>query len=114
KFQHHRRKRAGGKAAEGRHGETGNRAEVGIRVCAGLKINLDEAHAGERTRFDVINAAGKGEETFKGVGDVCFDLLRRHAEIKGSHHDNGNVDGRKKVDGHAHESDGADDGDDQA
>jgi hypothetical protein len=62
----------------------------------------------------VINAAGKCEEAFKGIGDVCFDLLRRHAGIKGSNHYNGNVDGRKKVDGHAHESHGADDGDDEA
>jgi len=99
KFQHHGRERAGGKAAEIRHGQIRNGAEVGIRVCAGLKINFDEAHSGQRTRFDVIHAAGQGEKSLEWISDVRFDLLRRHTGIKGGHHDNGNIDGGKRSTG---------------
>jgi len=114
KLQHHRRQRAGRKTAEIRHCEIGNRAEVGVGVCTWLKIDFDEAYAGKRTGFDVIHATGQGEKLFERVGDVRFNLLRRHAGIKcGDDHD-GNVDRRKKINRHTNEGHGADNGHDQA
>ncbi len=58
----------------------------------------------------MIHAAGQGEKPFEGIGNVRFDLLRRHAGIKRSYDDDGNVDGRKKVNRHTHEGHGANDG----
>ncbi len=98
------RERAFGQAPQVGHGKIGNLGDVCIGVGARLKINLDQAHAGHRTRFHVIDAAAKGEESFEGIGDVRFDLLRGHPTVKGGDEDNGNIDGRKHVDGHLREA----------
>ncbi len=93
-----------GKAAQVSHGEIGNVGDVGVGVGARLKINLDQAHAGHRAGFHVIDAAAKGEESLEGIGDVRFDLLRGHPVVKGGDEDDGNIDGRKHVDGHLREA----------
>jgi hypothetical protein len=79
KLQNHRRQGAGRQLAQIRHREVGDAGHGGIGIEAGLKINLDQAHARQRTRFNVIHAAGQREEALKASGDVRFDLLRRHA-----------------------------------
>ena len=46
-----------GKSSQVRHRQVGNLRYVRIGVGARLKINLDQAHAGHRPRFHVIDAA---------------------------------------------------------
>ena len=48
----------------------------------------------------MIDSGGQGKEPLEGVGDVRFDLLRRHAVIEGRHQHHGNIDGRKHVHRH--------------
>ena len=113
KLQYNRRQRSRRKAAKIGHREIRNGAEVGVGVRSWLKIDLDQAYAGKRARFDVVDAACQREQSFEWVGDVGFDLLRRHAGIKrGDDHDR-NVDRRKQIHGHAHKRHGAHDGDAQ-
>jgi hypothetical protein len=78
KFQDNWRQCARRKAPQVRHGQVGYRAEVCVGVRSRLKINLDQAHARERSRFDVIDAAGQREPALKRIGDIRFNLLRRH------------------------------------
>src|SRR5215469_4482310 len=42
-FENHRRERTRRQAAEVGHGQIGNRAQVGVGVGAGLKVDFDEA-----------------------------------------------------------------------
>ena len=113
-FQNDRWERARGQAAQVGHGEIGDGAEVRVGVCAGLKVDFDEADPGQGTRLDVIHAAREREKALKGIGDIGFDLLRGHAGIEGGDHNDRDIDRRKQVDGHANERDRADDGDHQA
>ena len=100
---HDRRKRALRKPPQVRHREIGNLRYIGVGVRARLKIDLDQADAGHRARFHVIDSAAQGEETLERVRDIGFDLLRRHAAVKGGHFDHGNIDRRKHVHRHLHE-----------
>ena len=86
------------------HGEIGNLRHIRVGVGSGLKVNLDQTHAGHRTRFHVIHAAGQREKSFERVGNVRFDLLRRHAAVKRGHQHDGNIDGGKHVHGHARQA----------
>ncbi len=72
----------------------------GVGIGAGLEVNLDEADAGQRARLAVIDVGGQGEEALEGVGDVGFNLLRRHAAIESGHHHHRHVDLGEKIDGH--------------
>ena len=65
-----------GQAPQIGHGQIRNLGDVGVGIGAGLEINLDQAHAGHRARFHVVDAAGQREEALERVGDVRFDLLR--------------------------------------
>ena len=65
-------------------------AAFGIR--ARLKVDLDQADAGQRARLNVVDTAAEGEEPFVAVGDVRFNLLRRHARVKGCNDDDRDVD----------------------
>jgi hypothetical protein len=40
-----------------------------------LEVNLDQAHARERSRFAVVDICAKRKETLKGIRNVRFDLL---------------------------------------
>ena len=51
-----------------------------------MKVHLDQADPGHRPRFDVIDAAAQREKTLKGIRDVGFNLLWRHAGIKRRHY----------------------------
>jgi hypothetical protein len=82
------------------HGKVRNLGHIGISIGAGLKIDLDEAYAGQRTRFHVIHSTGEGEETLEGIGDVRFDLLRRHPVIESGHQHDGNINGGKHIHRH--------------
>ena len=61
-FEHHRRESAGRQALQVRQGEVGKLGHVGVGVGAGLKVHLDDADAGQRTRLHVIDAARQREE----------------------------------------------------
>ena len=94
-LQNHRRQRAGRQLAQIRHREIRNAGHGGISVEARLEINFDQTHARQRTRFDVIHAAGQGEKTLEATRDVSLNLLRRHAvEKRGDDHD-GNFNRRE-------------------
>ncbi len=108
-FKNHGRQRTRRQSSQIGHGEIGNRTEVGVGVSPGLEIDLDQADARQRSRFDVIDSAAQREETFERIGDVGFNLLRRHSGVERRHHHHGNVDGGKEVDGHAHQRHCADD-----
>ncbi len=101
-LQHHGRQGSWRKPAQVCHGEIGNVAECGVGIGAGLKINFDETDAGEGARFDVVDVAAKSEESLEGVGNVGFNLLRRHASVEGSNYDDRDVDLREQVHRHAH------------
>ena len=75
----------------------------------GLKINLDEADAGHRARFHVVNAAAQCEKALEGVGNVGFDLFGRHAVVESSDEHDGNVDRRKHIHGHLRQAGNAED-----
>jgi len=62
----------------------------------------------------VIDAGGKREEPFEGIGDVGFDILRRHTRVKRRHHNFGQIDGREKIDGHVRQTGSPDDHEGQA
>ena len=70
-------------------------------IGARLEINLDQAYAGQRTRFAVVHVGGQRKEALKGIGDVRFNLLRRHAAVKRGHHHHRHVDFGEKVHRHA-------------
>ena len=74
----------------------------------GFEVNLDQAHAGQRARLGVIHIRSQGEEALEGVGDVRFNLLRRHTVVKRSDHDHWHVDAGEKVDRHAEQVEHAD------
>ncbi len=56
-LQHHGRQRPLGQAPQVRHGKVGDLADGSVRVGTGLKVNLDETHAREGARFNVIDVA---------------------------------------------------------
>jgi len=57
----------------------GRGAEVfGVR----LEVDADNADAIEEWGFDMVDAAGEGEETLDVIGDVALDLLGSRPEEK--------------------------------
>ena len=113
-LQHHRRQGPGRQAPQLRHRQIGDGGDRRIRIGARLKVNLDHADAGERSRFDMLDAAAQREEALEAAGDVGLDLLRRHAGVEGGHHDHGNVHGREHIHRHPHQAADAHHRDDQA
>ena len=49
----------------------------------------------------MIDIGGQREEPLEGVGDVGFNLLRRHAVVERGHHDDGHVDAGEQIHRHA-------------
>ncbi len=49
----------------------------------------------------MIDAAGQREEALQVIGDVAFDLLRRHTRIKRRHNHYRHVHRREHIDRHA-------------
>ena len=45
------------------------------QIDSGMEKHLDDADAGQRARFDVLDVAPKSEEALKAGGDVRFDIL---------------------------------------
>ena len=83
-FRHDGRKRAGRQIANIRHRKIRDRGSRGIRIASRLEVNLDDADAGQRPRFDMLDAARKREESLQVVGDVAFNLLRRPCRCRTS------------------------------
>ena len=71
-----------------------------VGVGSGAEVDLDEADAGKRAGLHVVDAAGERELALEVIGDVGFDLLRRHAGVEGRDGDDRQVDGREHVDRH--------------
>ena len=101
-------------AAQIGHGQVGDVAQRRIRIGARLEVDLDQADAGQRARFAVVDIRAQGKESLKGVGDVGFDLLRRHAVVESRHHHHRHIDLGKQIDRHAGNVDHADQHDHQA
>ena len=59
---HDRRQRARRQAPQVGHREVGDLVDVGVGVGARLEEHLDDAHAGQRPRLHVIDAAAEREE----------------------------------------------------
>jgi hypothetical protein len=53
----------------------------------------------------VIDIRAKSEEALKGVCDVCFDLLGRHAIVKRRNDDDRHVNLGEEIDRHTHSID---------
>jgi GTP cyclohydrolase III len=79
-LEHHRRKGPRRQILHVGDGQIRDGGGVDIRVGVGLKVDANDAHAVERSRLDMIDAAGEREEALQVIGDVAFDLLRRHPE----------------------------------
>ena len=112
--QHHGRQRAGRQTAQVGHGQVGDVAQRRIGIGARLEVDLDEADAGQRARFAVVHVGGQREEALEGVGDVGFNLLRRHAVVESGHDHHGHIDRREKVHRHARHGHRSDEQHDQA
>src|SRR6202050_3724038 len=99
-LQHHRRQGSRRKPSQIRHGQIRDIADRGVRVRTRLKVDLDQAHPGQRSRLDMIDSASQRKEALVAICDIRFDLLRRHARVKGRDHDNRDINLRKQIDGH--------------
>ena len=104
----------GGRSFMSETAKIGDGCRVDIGVGVGLKINANDADAVERSRFDVVDAAGEGEEALQVIGDVAFDLLRRHSRVERRHDDHRNVHRREHVHRHSRDAAHAQNQDDQA
>ena len=85
------------------HREVAQRRCRGAQVNAGMKEHLDDADAGQRARFDVLDVAAKGEEPLEAGRDVRLHIHRRHARIKSGDDYDRDVETGKNVDRHAAE-----------
>src|SRR5580658_1072049 len=95
-------------------GEVGDVAKRSVGVSAWFEINFDQADAGERARLGVIDVCAQSEEALECVRNIRFDLLRRHAVVKGGNDDYRYVDLGKEIDRHAEHVEDADQHDHQA
>ena len=62
----------------------------------------------------MVDVGAKGEEALKGVGDVGFDLLRRHAVVESGHHHDRHIDLGKQIHRHLNDVHRADERNHQA
>ncbi len=113
-FEHHGRQCPRRQAAHLRRRQSAHHGHCRIRVHTRMKIDFDDADAGERARLDVFDAAAQRQEPLQAIGDAVLHLLRRHSRIKGRDHHYRYVDPRKHVDSHPGDADSAQNGDDQA
>jgi hypothetical protein len=58
-----------------RHRKIRNVTQGGVGIGTWLEVDLDQAHASERTRFAVVNIRRQPKEAFKRVGDIGLNLL---------------------------------------
>ena len=100
-FQHQRRQRAGRQALEVGQREIGQLRHIRVGGCAGLEICLDDADAQQRAGLHVIQAACLREPALQGIGDIGFNVHRRHAGVESRHHNHREIDRRKKIHRHA-------------
>ncbi len=105
--KHHRRQSAGRQSAQVGHRQVGNVAQRRVGIGAGLEVDLDEAHAGQRARFAVVDVGRESEEPLEGVGNVGFNLLRWHAVVKRRYNHHRHIDLWKEIDRHSNHGDSA-------
>jgi len=65
--QHDGRQRARRQAAQVGHGQVGDVTERRVGIGAGLEVDFDEAHAGQRARLAVVDVCAQREEALEGV-----------------------------------------------
>ena len=76
----------------------------GLDVGGRLEEDLDDRHAGQRLRLDVLDVADRGGQAALGLaGDALAHLLRRQAAVVPDDADHRNVDFRKDVGRHPHQ-----------
>src|SRR5439155_1885274 len=79
-----------------------------------LKVYPDDAYAVERLTLDVLDVIDRGrQDAFVNKYNPRFDLVRGHAEELPHHADDGDVDRREDVRGHAVDGDHAEHSDQQ-
>src|SRR6185437_4741805 len=86
----------------------------GVSAGPRLEIDLDQRHTRKRARFNMLDAAAQREESLERIGNVGFDLLRRHSVVEGRDHDDRDIDLGKKVDRHARQRHSSNDRNHQA
>jgi hypothetical protein len=52
----------------------------------------------------MIDTTAEREESLERISDIGFNLLGGHSIVKSGYQDHGNVDGRKHIHGHLHQS----------
>ena len=79
-----------------------------------LKVDTDNADAVERLTLDVLDVVDRrGQDPFVNKYNPRFNLIRGHAEELPHHTDDGDVDRREDVRGHAVDGDHAEHSDQQ-
>src|SRR5258708_33867151 len=79
-----------------------------------MEVHPDDAHAGQGSGFDVVDAAAHREEALKTARDIGFDLLRRHSVVKRRNHYHRDVHRWEHVHRHPDEAGDTDNSDNQA
>src|SRR5262249_11879930 len=114
---------AGGAVADDVRGRDAGRHELQERLAGGrhlrlglgdlgpgLEVDADDADAVERLAFDVLDVVNRGgQHPLVKVDDARLDVVGRHAAVLPDHADDGDVDVREDVRGHAVDADRAQD-----
>ena len=99
-FQDYRRQRSRRQPLQVGQRQVGDLSYIGVRAGAGLKGDLDDADAEQGSGFEVVHSAGQSEKALQRIGDIGFDILRRHAREERGDHYLWNVDGREQIHRH--------------
>ena len=73
-LEHQRRQRSRRQVAQVGHRQVGERGRRRVDVGARVEEDLDDAHAGQRARLDVLDVAAQREEALEAGRDVALDL----------------------------------------
>ena len=65
--EHNGRQRSRWQSAQVGHGQIRDVADGGVSICARLKVDLDEADAGHRAGFDVVDVAAERKEALIAI-----------------------------------------------
>src|SRR5262249_6822013 len=80
----------------------------------GLEVDADDADAVERLTLDVLDVVDRRrQDALVDEDDPCLDLVGGHAAVLPDHADDGDVNLREDVGGHAVDTDRAEDGNQQ-
>jgi hypothetical protein len=95
-------------------GNCGRLRQGSLNVGAGLKKNLNDGHARQGLRFDMLHIVNQDVEApFDVRGDALLHFLRLEAIVVPDHADYGDIDFRKNVRRRAQEDEGRQQDDDE-